>query len=56
MLEFENVVGGGKATLIDVIGVEMQEGLTLDFKAPGLKTPAATFTPEGKLTREGRAA
>jgi len=50
------LVARGEAPLAEAIKAEMQEGLTLDFKSPGVGQQAPVFNAQGKLTKEGRAA
>lgn len=56
MLEFDKIVAGGEDSLIGAISAGMQEGLTLDFKAPAVGKQGAVFNAQGQLTKEGRAA
>ncbi|WP_192251522.1 AlbA family DNA-binding domain-containing protein [Mesorhizobium caraganae] len=55
-MDFDELVARGEALLAEAIKAEMQEGLTLDFKSPGVGQQAPVFNAQGKLTKEGRAA
>ncbi|RWC15938.1 MAG: ATP-binding protein [Mesorhizobium sp.] len=56
MLDFDDLVARGESLLLDAIRDEMQEGLSLDFKAPAVGKQGAAFNAQGQLTKEGRAA
>jgi schlafen family protein len=49
-MTFDEIRSGGEALLQETILLEAQESLQLDFKG------SALFTPEGKLTKDGRRA
>ncbi|MGX5839776.1 AlbA family DNA-binding domain-containing protein [Mesorhizobium sp. ArgA1] len=56
MLDFDELVARGESLLWDAIEAQMQEGLTLDFKAPAIGKQGAAFNDRGQLTKEGRTA